>query len=287
MGSSSSHVKVDEYRGQVVWVVGASSGIGEGLAEAYHARGAKVIVSGRREAELERVADRLNAIDGTEAKPRVLTLPMDATELDKAAEVCQKALALHGGTVDVVVLSQGISNRGNVADTDLSVEQRIFQVNFFSYVALVKKMLPHFRERQQGRFVVVSSVQGFFGLPGRAPYAASKHALHGYFESLRSEVKHENVHVSILCPGYVRTELSLRALTTDASTTHAAMDDATAKGFSPEYFANKALRGIAKGKEYIVVAQPSAKLAIWLKGHMPGVLRGIMNKRGKKAAAQQ
>ncbi|GBG24333.1 Dehydrogenase/reductase SDR family protein 7-like [Hondaea fermentalgiana] len=280
-GLLSSSVAADEFSGKTVWVVGASSGIGEAMAEAYYQRGAKVIVSARREQALEDLVQRLKsspAAPGADAK----ALVVDTADLDKAKANAEAALEAFG-PIDVVVLSAGISNRGSVADTDISVEQRLFQVNFFGTVAITKAMLPHFFEHGSGCFVVVSSVQGLMGLPQRAPYAASKHALHGYFESLRAEVAHKNVAVHIVCPGYVKTDLSNRALTTSASAEYAKTDETTASGFEPKYVAERSLTEIKNKKEYIVIAQTKAVLALWLRKHFPSVLRKIMNARGKAA----
>jgi len=172
-----------------------------------------------------------------------------------------------------------------VEETDISVEQRLFLVNFFSYVALTKALLPHFHKNGGGRFVVISSVQGFFGMPSRAPYSASKHALHGYFESLRAEESFRNIQVHIVCPGYVKTELSLKALTVDAGIENDKMDETTGGGYEPDYVAERAVSQVMKGKEIIVIAQFPAVLAIYLKRYMPSLLSWIMKSKGKKTAS--
>mmetsp|Transcript_7690 Transcript_7690/g.15253 ORF Transcript_7690/g.15253 Transcript_7690/m.15253 type:complete len:295 (+) Transcript_7690:270-1154(+) len=282
MGSFfSSGVSANEFSGKTVWVIGASSGIGEALAEEYYRRGAKVVVSARRAEVLESLVQRLKSSPAASGAD-ISAVPMDSADLEKAPEFAQAAIAAFG-KIDIVVLSAGISNRGSVAETDISVEQRLFQVNFFGTIAITKAVLPHFFENGGGRFVVVSSVQGFMGLPQRAPYSASKHAIHGYFESLRAEVAHRNVHVNIICPGYVKTNLSNKALTTSATNEYAQTDATTASGYEPSYLAHRALDEIKRGKEYIIIAQGRALFALWLKAHFPGTLRKIMNSRGKAA----
>ena len=150
MGASQS------FEGQRVWVVGASSGIGRAMAVEFVKRNAKVVVSARRTDAIEALVDELKEVGGQAAG-----LPFDATDFDAIPTMTQQAFEAFG-SIDILCLCQGISNRGTVAETDISVERRLFEVNFFSYIALVKNVLPRFEEQKQGRFVVMSSVQGKF-----------------------------------------------------------------------------------------------------------------------------
>jgi dehydrogenase/reductase SDR family protein 7B len=302
------NVGKDAYAGQTVWVVGASSGIGAALAEAYYRHGARVVISARRAEELEQLARALRALRGGGGGQQagrapsgtispvqqhggegeadlygVAVLPFDAADTGLAEAMARQAEQLFG-QVDTLVLCQGLTNRGTVLETDVSVVRRLLDVNVLSYYALSRAVLPHMTARKSGRIVVMSSVQGFFGMPSRAPYSASKHALHGMFESLSSEVGHLGVKVSIVCPGYVKTNLSRNALTTEAGKTHGKMDEATESGFEPRVFAEKALRGIDKGSEYVIVAQTSATIGIFLKRHFPSIIRSMMHRRGRKEA---
>jgi short-subunit dehydrogenase len=213
----------------------------------------------------------------------VAVLAFDAADTGLAEAMARQAEQFFG-QVDTLVLCQGLTNRGTVLETDVSVVRRLLEVNVLSYYALARAVLPGMTARKSGRIVVMSSVQGFFGMPSRAPYSASKHALHGMFESLSAEVGHLGVKVSIVCPGYVKTNLSRNALTTEAGKTHGKMDEATESGFEPRVFAEKALRGIEKGGEYVIVAQTSAVVGIWIKRHFPSIMRSIMHKRGRKEA---
>src|SRR5476651_1526138 len=189
-------------KGQVVWITGASSGIGEALAIAMSAQGAKLILSSRRVAELERVRNNC-------AHPNnVHILPLDLTDSASLEAKVPTAIALFGH-IDIMVHNGGISQRSLVAETDIAVHRQVMELNYFSYIILTKALLPHFIERHSGYFVVTSSVMGKIGTPMRAAYAASKHALHGYFDSLRAEVSKHGIKVTILTPGYIHTPIAV------------------------------------------------------------------------------
>jgi short-subunit dehydrogenase len=189
---------------KVVWITGASSGIGEALAYAMSAQGAKLILSSRRVAELERVKNKC-------ANPeQVHILPLDLTDSANLEAKVPAAIALFGH-IDIMVHNGGMSQRALVAETDISVHREVMELNYFGYIILTKALLPHFIERRSGYFVVTSSVMGKIGTPMRAAYAASKHALHGYFDCLRAEVSQYGINVTILTPGYIHTPIAVIA----------------------------------------------------------------------------
>ena len=170
-----------DFNDKVIWITGASSGIGEALAYAFSAGGAKLILSSRRADELERV--RLAC-----ARPeRVKVIPMDLMDHALFGVKTAEAIAAFG-QIDVVVHNGGVSQRGLVMETSMEVQRKVMEVDYFSYVALTQTVLPHFVQQKSGQFVVVSSVMGKIGTPMRSAYAAAKHALHGYFDCLRAEV---------------------------------------------------------------------------------------------------
>ena len=193
-----------------VWITGASSGIGEALAYDLSRRGARLVLSARREEVLHAVRDRCARPDDHLVQPLDLA---DADSLHAAADrVLERCAA-----VDVLVNNGGISQRSLARETDLSVVRRIMEVNFFGAVTLTKAVLPSMLARQSGHLVVVSSVVGKFGTPMRSAYAASKHALHGYFDSLRAEVHDDGVRVTLVCPVFVATRVGDHALTSDGT----------------------------------------------------------------------
>ncbi len=186
----------------IVWITGASSGIGEATALALAKLGARLILSARRADELQRVATQTGLPPSD-----VLVLPMDMTDTTSLAAHVE-TVRQHFGRIDYVFQNAGITQRSTVADTDLAVYRRLMDVNFFGVVALTKAVLPLMLEQGSGHFVVTSSVAGKIGTKQRSGYCASKHALHGFFDAFRAENHHVGLRVTIVCPGYVQTPIS-------------------------------------------------------------------------------
>jgi len=232
-----------KFSNKVAWITGASSGIGEGIARNFHAHGAKVILSARREAKLESIKSELG--------DRIAILPMDVADLDSIPEIYKQAKKFFG-PVDLLVNNAGISQRGTVAETDLSVDQRLMQVNYFGNIALTKAVLPDMLERQSGNIAVISSVVGKLSTPFRSSYSASKHALHGFYDALRAEVADRKVQVHLICPGYIKTEISVNALNAKGHK-HGIMDPNQAKGMSAGTCAQKITSAIFKGKKELYI----------------------------------
>jgi dehydrogenase/reductase SDR family protein 7B len=229
------------FRDQVVWVTGASSGIGEALAVAFSREGAQLVLSARRAEELERVRA------SCERPERHTVLPLDLMDDEAIARAAERA-----GRVDVLVHSGGVSQRSLAMQTDLAVERSIMDLNFFGTVALTKAILPSMIARKSGHIVPVSSVVGYVGTPLRSAYAASKHALHGYFDSLRAELSKDGIKITIVCPGYIRTNVSRNALTGDGSA-FGSMDPTHEHATTPEECARRVVDGVAKRKREVLV----------------------------------
>jgi dehydrogenase/reductase SDR family protein 7B len=231
---------------RVVWVTGASSGIGEALALAFSREGAKVVLSSRNTAELERVRA---ACDG--GADQHLVLPLDLTQYD-SLPAAVSAVLKRFDRVDVLVHSGGVSQRSLVRDTDLATDRAIMDLNFFGTIALTKAVLPSMLARGGGHIVPISSVVGYVGTPLRSTYSASKHALHGFFDSLRAEVAKDGMHVTIICPGYIRTNVTRNALTGNG--TALGTMDATHQGaMLPEECARRIVDAVAKRKQELIV----------------------------------
>jgi len=258
-------------KGQRVWITGASSGIGEALAHAFHQAGARLILSARRADELSRVQQGC----GGEAFTRIL--PLDVTQPAALPDKAREALQMFGG-IDVLVNNAGVTQRSLVKDTDLEVYRTLMEVNFFGAVALTKAVLPAMTEARNGHIVVISSLVGKFGTPLRSGYAAAKHALHGFFDSLRAEVTRYGVKVMLVCPGYIRTDISLHALRGDGSL-HAKMDSGQARGMPVEQCAAQIMKGLARGKEEIYVGEKD-KYVIYLKRFFPGLFSRMIARSG-------
>lgn len=251
------------FKDKVIWITGASSGIGEAAAKSLSAAGARLILSARRTAELERVKSSCK----NPGQTAVLPFNLKATETFD--HITKTAISIYG-RVDTIILNGGISQRSLAKYTTLEVDREVMEIDYFSCVALTKFLLPHFTERDSGQIVVISSVMGFIGTPFRSGYAAAKHALHGYFDSLRAELwkKNKGVSVTIIAPGWVRTNITYNALSGDGSKLNS-MDNATAKGMDPDVFAAKMLRAISKKKNLAVIGGGKEVFAVWVQRLFP------------------
>jgi dehydrogenase/reductase SDR family member 7B len=252
------------YQNKVVWITGASSGIGAALAGAFAQRDAILVLSARRQDRLETTRRQCARSERHHIVPLDLT---DPTVLPFAAKTVLGRL----GQVDVLVNNSGITQRSLVKDTPIEVDRRIMETNFFGAVALTKAVLPSMLSRRSGDLVVVSSLVGHFSTPLRSAYAASKHALHGFFDALRAEVHADGVHVMLVCPGYVRTEISLHALMADGSPQNS-MDAAQAGGMDAQDCAARILAGLDRRKAEIVLGGKETRY-LWVHRFFPGLFR--------------
>lgn len=251
--------------GKVVWITGASSGIGEALAVGFAQRGARLALTARRLAELERV----KMLTGLPQED-VLILPFDVTEFEKAKDYAEQ-IVQHFGSIDIMVHNAGISQRSYIKDTDLAVYQQLMDVNFFSTVALTKAVLPYMLSRKSGHFVVISSVAGKIGTIMRSGYNAAKHALHGFYDSLRAESFHDNIKVTTVCPGYIRTNVSVNALD-HSGQKFGKMDTNQEKGMAPSECAERIIKALEKDKKEIYIGGFREVAAIYLKRFLPDLL---------------
>ena len=226
----------------VYWITGASSGIGLALCNELSSLGHQLILSARNHEKLKEVQAKLPHPD------QARILPFDLSDTQISTSIVEQALKLFGG-IDTVILNAGVSQRSLVQETTLEVYQKLMNVNYFGNVALTQALLPHFLKANKGQFVVITSLVGKFGTPYRSGYSASKHALHGFYDSLRAEMmmQDKNVAVTIICPGFVSTDVSYNALGASGSATHV-YDDSNASGMSPAAFAKKAVPVILEQK---------------------------------------
>lgn len=255
---------------KVIWITGASSGIGEALAHEFNKKGAHLILSSRRVEELERVKEACENSDET-----VRILPLDLAETDTMEQKAAEAKELFG-SLDMLINNGGISQRAYAVDAKLDTIRKIMEVNFFGTVALTKAVLPGFIEQKSGHIVVISSVMGKIGTKYRSTYAASKHALHGWFDCLRHEVYEHNIDVSLVCPGFVKTDVTVNALTADGEK-YDKMESAQKSAMPPEEFAKKLIPQLAKKKEEIYIGG-SEILAIYVKRFNSTLLNKILRR---------
>lgn len=249
-------MRKNPYQGQVVWITGASSGVGAGLAAAFAEAGARVVLSARREPALGAVRAGLSGQGH-------IVLPMDVTELDALARHVD-TVRQRCGRVDVLVCNAGISQRCRFADARFDVFRRILEVNALAPAAHVHAVLPIMRAQAAGHIVVTSSVAGKFGIPSRTAYCASKHAMHGFCDALRAELAEENIRVSALVIAAVKSSVNANALLADGSPSGTAGRWAGAGGMDALEAGRVMVRGLAAGREEInVVAHWRAAVPLY------------------------
>ncbi|OLC05620.1 MAG: hypothetical protein AUH42_07160 [Gemmatimonadetes bacterium 13_1_40CM_70_11] len=253
----------DGFDGKVVWITGASSGIGRALAFAFDRAGARLILSARDRRSLEPVRAACRA--GAE----VHLLPFDLAALDSMPRHAEEALGLWGH-VDYMVHNAGVALRERMVDTPLRLDQQIMATNYFGPVALTKALLPSMLQRQSGCFVVVSSLSGKYGVPQLSSYSAAKHALHGCFECLRAEVHDRNIQVTIVIPGFIRTPIVQHALT-GSGAPYGKTLPAYERGMDPDLCAARILRAVARRKEEALIGG-SELSTLYLKRFLPSLL---------------
>ena len=259
----------------VVWITGASSGIGEALAKQYVKQGDKLVLSARRENQLQRVKD---ACIEQGAKPEdVLVLPLDVTEHETMAEKTQVVLDSFS-QIDVLINNAGISQRSKCLDTDLAVYKKLLDVDVLGQIALTKAVLPVMVKQQSGHIVITSSVAGKVGVKMRTGYCAAKHAVMGFYDALRAEVAEYGINVSTITPGYIKTDVSKNAVTGDGSE-FAEDDDDIAGGMNVDKCAAVILKGLQKGKKEISVGEGMPMLALWMKRFFPNLVFTMVAKK--------
>lgn len=254
---------------KTIWITGASSGIGEAAAHFYNKEGYQVILSARNEKKLIQVKAQSTHPENC------YVLPLDLEAISTFEQKTSEAIAAFG-KVDIMLHNGGISQRSLISETPLSVDRKLMEVNFFGTVALTKTLLPHFIANKSGQFGVITSLVGKFGTQFRSSYAASKHALHGFFETLRSEHYEDHIHVTLICPGFIRTNVSVNALTADGTALNE-MDQAQANGMSPDNCAKEIFAAMKSKKEEVYIGGKET-YAVYLKRFLPGLFSRILRK---------
>ncbi|QCX00183.1 SDR family oxidoreductase [Aggregatimonas sangjinii] len=252
---------------KTVWITGASSGIGEGLAYLLNKRNCKLILSSRKASELEKVKKACANPDA------IFILPLDLLEFDSMTEKTQQAIAAFG-PIDILINNAGISQRSLLINTDFEVYKRLINVNYLGTVALTKAVLPHFISKKSGYFVTITSLMGKFGSPYRSGYCGAKHALHGFFDVLRMEHEKDGIGVTLICPGFVQTNVAKNALTADGSQQQKD-DDATQQGLSVADLGERMILAVERGKFEAYIGKKEV-MGIYLKRFFPKLLHKVV-----------
>ncbi|KMQ61681.1 short-chain dehydrogenase [Chryseobacterium angstadtii] len=259
------------FNDKVIWITGASSGIGEALVNELAVKSnAKIILSSRNKDQLYAVAEKA----GLEAG-RFVILPLDLEDYKKMPDMAAEAIEKFG-KIDILINNAGLSQRSLATDTDIEVDKRLMDIDFLGTVALTKAVLPYMIRNGGGHVVAVTSLMGIFGAPMRSSYAAAKHALHGFFDSLRAELFTKKIVVTLICPGFIQTNISINAVTGNG-TSQGTMDDATINGMPADVFAKKMLSAIEKKKNQASIGGRET-MGVYLKRFFPALLAKIVRK---------
>ncbi|MEO5601347.1 MAG: SDR family NAD(P)-dependent oxidoreductase [Cyclobacteriaceae bacterium] len=255
-------MKIKDFKGKVCWITGASSGIGSALATALNGLGAYMIITARTAENLVRVKNNCKYPDN------VFILPADLEKIHALHEISMQAWnARH--RIDYVFLNAGMAARDFVIDTDFEIIKKVMTINFFGAVSITQSLLPLMKRQGSGFFVVTSSLSGKYGIPKLAAYSASKHALHGFFESLRAEHHKDGIKVTLVIPGLVKTNISVHALNGDG-TLSGRMQESIETGISAEQCARQMILSVAQEKKEALIGGPEIH-SVLLKRIFPGL----------------
>lgn len=258
------------FEGKIVWITGASSGIGESLVYEFIRRGATVIISSNEPNELERVKN-----NSGELSSKIICVPFDLSDTSDINKIVEQQVKVTS-RIDYLLNIGGISQRATIVETPLWLDRKIMEINYFGTISLTKAVLPYMIKQKSGHILATSSISGRFGFPLRSAYSASKQAIHGFFETLFLENKRYNIRSSVIIPGRVRTKISFRALNAEGKE-HGKMDEGQSKGISAEKAAEIIIHGIIRNKREILVGG-SELFMLFIRRYFPFIFFRIADK---------
>ena len=258
---------------KIIWITGASSGIGKSLAFALSKKECKLIISARRTSELELVKAQC------ENPKHVYVLPLDLAETSTMKLKTEEAIKAFG-SIDILINNGGISQRSPIIETSIEVDRKLIEIDYLGTVALSKALLPHFVANQSGTYVVVSSLMGKFSSSYRSAYCGAKHALHGFFDALRLEHDKDNIKVTMICPGFVNTNVARNALTADGSK-QGYQDEMTEQGMNVDDFVKRMIKAIRKEK-YEAYIGNFEKFGVYVKRLSPRLIHWLVSRSNVK-----
>lgn len=262
-----------ELKDKTIWITGASSGIGEAIAYVAAKEGAKVVLSARREDELIRVAANCKTDPSN-----ILILPLD---LEHTEDIDEKVNAvIHKfGKIDVLINNSGMGHRTKALHTPTAIDRKVMEINFFGTINLTKAVAKVMQKQKSGKLVVVTSIMGKYGLPLYSTYSASKHALFGYFESLRQELYNDNIKVLIVSPGFINTDVSTKLLKEDG-TAYGIKSDAQEKGMSAIDCAKGIINAVKSDRDHKYIGNYEI-FSVYVKQYFPKLFYRLMRKMTK------
>ncbi|MBU2062248.1 MAG: SDR family NAD(P)-dependent oxidoreductase [Bacteroidetes bacterium] len=258
------------FKNKVVWVTGASSGIGEEIAKQVANAEGTVILSSRNIEKLLVIKQNLKSPD------KHLIFQLDLENLDNVTARFDE-LWKSVGSIDYFFNNGGVSQRGEAHSTPIEVDRKIMEIDYFGNITLTKLILPFFQSQKHGHIVVMSSIAGKFGFYLRSAYSAAKHALHGFYESLRLEEAKNNLKVTLICPGKINTPISTNAIGADGEK-HGVMDHNQATGMSVEDCVSRILSAVSKNKKEALIGNKEI-MAVYLKRYCPAIFYRVIRKQ--------
>lgn len=250
------------FKNRVVWLTGASSGIGEQLAYLLNEAGAHLILSARREEKLAEVKAAC-----TRQELPIGVLPLDLADLSSLPEKAKEAWEMFGH-IDYLIHIAGISIRGMALETEIAMDEYVMRVNHFGIALITKKIVPHMLKRGFAHVAATTSMSGKYGVPQLSAYAASKHAMHGFFESLRAELHDQGLVITLMVPGMIRTHIIERGL--DGQGNPFDHDIQGMKdGYDPKSCAEEMMRGIARNRQEVIIGNFWEHATLWLSRSFP------------------
>ncbi len=251
-------------KNKTVWITGASSGIGQATAYAMAKEGTKLILTAFADENLKNTHQKCIALGAKD----VFSLPCDLSQLELLDELAEKAWNQFG-SIDILYNNAGISQRSTTIETEMKVLRKVMDIDYFAPVILTKATLPRMIENGGGQLAITTSIAGKFGFPMRCAYCSAKHALYGFFETVQAEYFKENIHVTIVCPGRVQTEISKHALQKDG-TPHGKMDAGQAGGITAEKAGIQIARAIKNKKREVLIGGKEL-LMVYFKRFIPAL----------------
>lgn len=261
---------METFDNKTVWITGASSGIGEALAYDLAKKGARLILSARNQVELERVRQHCVAPE------KHVVVPLDLEQYDILEEKALNVWNGHG-PIDILINNGGLSQRYRSLDGSLALDKKIMDINYFGTIALSRPVVKKMVERKTGHIAVVSSMLGHYGIQTRTAYSASKHALKGYFESLRNELYKTNVHITMIYPGFINTHISENALMANGAS-YGAMDKSHKTGISVSKCAQKITQAICRQQAVVYISGFKERFGLFMARYFPALFRAISPK---------
>jgi short-subunit dehydrogenase len=252
---------------KVVIITGGSSGIGRACAEVFGKAGAKIVISGRNKENLS-----IAQLDLKNKGVEVHGVISDVSLEEENEKLIQETLKQYG-KIDILINNAGISMRALFADTDVAVIKKVMDINFYGAVYATKYALPHIL-KSKGSIVAMSSIAGYRGLPGRTGYSASKFAMQGFFESLRTELLKKQVHILTACPGFTTSNIRTNSLAEDGGIKgETSMDEN--KMMSAEKVAEAILSAVIKRKRDLILTN-QGKMTVFFNKWIPSFMDKIV-----------